>query len=367
MPSSASGLGASRSGSHPGASGPVPSSLGFSMPPEWHAHAGTWLSWPKNLLTFPPRMLPAVEDLYVRMASALSEHEKVNLLVDDEKSKEEVAKRLAGAGAVDSNLHLLLIPSADVWIRDYGPTFLLHEKTGKKACVKWEFNAWGNKYEDLLPDNETGKEVARTLEKRGVRVFYPGIVMEGGSFDVDGTGRLLTTKQCLLNKNRNPSLSQSNISQYLRDYLGVSDIIWLSSGIEGDDTDGHVDDFARFFAKGKVVCNFSENKADSDARVLEQNENLLRARGDLEVVRLPMPEALVDPQEGRRLPASYANFYVANKVVLMPAFGGEKDREAADILASCFSGREIVPLPARELVYGYGGIHCVSQQEPREG
>ncbi|MFH1094731.1 MAG: agmatine deiminase family protein [Candidatus Micrarchaeota archaeon] len=346
----------------------TPASLGFSMPAEWHAHEGTWLSWPKNPLTFPPRLIGAVEELFSRMAVALSEHEKVNLLVDDEKTKEDVDRRLARAGANDSNLQLHLIPSADVWIRDFGPTFLLHKKTGKKACVKWEFNAWGNKYDDILPDNETGEEVARTLEKRGVHVFRPGIVMEGGSFDADGGGRLLTTKQCLLNKNRNPALNQSHISQYLRDYLGVSDIIWLSSGIEGDDTDGHVDDFARFFGEGKVLCNFSENRNDPNARVLEENEALLRSQPGLrEIVRLPMPKPLVDEGENRRLPASYANFYVANKVVLVPSFGDAKDKEAAGLLASCFGGREILPLPARELVYGYGGIHCVTQQEPKEG
>ena len=256
------------------------------------------------------------------------------------------------------------ISSACVWMRDYGPTFLVHKKSRQKACVKWEFNAWGGKYDDLLADNQTGEQIAQLVEKNGVRVFHPNIVMEGGSIDADGAGRLLTTKQCLLNPNRNPSLNQSQISQYLRDYLGISSILWLSSGIEGDDTDGHVDDFARFFGEGRVLCNFSENAQDANTQVLSQNESLLRSHSDLEVVRLPMPQPLVDAEENRRLPASYANFYIANKCVLVPVFGDKKDKEAAEIISSCFSGREVVPLMARELVFGYGGIHCVTQQEP---
>ena len=338
------------------------------MPPEWHAHEGTWLSWPKNPLTFPARVRPAVEKTFEQMAVALSEHEKVNLLVDDEKTKEDAGRRLDRAGARDSNLHPHIIPSADVWIRDYGPTFLLHKKTRGRAAVKWEFNAWGNKYDDLLADNQTGEEIARRVQDRGVRVFHPGIVMEGGSFDVDGAGKLLTTKQCLLNKNRNPGLNQSQISQYLRDFLGIREIIWLSCGIEGDDTDGHVDDFARFFGEGKVLCNFSENKSDPNARVLAENEALLRSQASFgEIVRLPMPKPITDAEENRRLPASYANFYLANKLVLLPVFGDQKDEEAAEILASCFSGREVLPIPARELVFGYGGIHCATAQEPKEG
>ncbi len=298
------------------------------------------------------------------MIVALSENEKVNLLVEDEAMEEKVRRRLQLAGAVDSNVLFRKISSACVWMRDYGPTFLVHKKSRQKACVKWEFNAWGGKYDDLLADNQTGEQIAQLVEKNGVRVFHPNIVMEGGSIDADGAGRLLTTKQCLLNPNRNPSLNQSQISQYLRDYLGISSILWLSSGIEGDDTDGHVDDFARFFGEGRVLCNFSENAQDANTQVLSQNESLLRSHSDLEVVRLPMPQPLVDAEENRRLPASYANFYIANKCVLVPVFGDKKDKEAAEIISSCFSGREVVPLMARELVFGYGGIHCVTQQEP---
>ncbi|VVB56678.1 Agmatine deiminase [uncultured archaeon] len=344
----------------------TPVSAGFYMPSEWAPHSGTWLTWPKNPLTFPPRILPQVEETFVQMAVSLSGQEQVNLLVDDQTVAEQVRKRLEKAGVHDSNLHLHLIPTGCVWIRDYGPTFLLNKRTRSRACVKWEFNAWGGKYDDLLMDNETGETIARSAEKAGVRVFHPNIVMEGGSIDADGAGQLLTTKQCLLNPNRNPTLNQSQISKILRDYLGVSDILWLSSGIEGDDTDGHVDDFARFFGPGRALCNSSSNKGDANTRVLEENEAILRAHSGLsEVVRLPMPKPLVDEEENRRLPASYANFYAANKVVLMPAFGDEKDKEAAEILGSCFSGREVIPIQAQGLVFGYGGIHCASQQEPK--
>lgn len=343
-------------------SGLTPAMMGYAMPPEWAEHSGTWLSWPKNPLTFPPRVLPAVEDLYTRMAVALSQHEVANILVEDEAMEGRVHKRLEAAGAREAGVRLHRIPSCDVWIRDYGPTFLLHKKLGHKACVKWRFNAWGGKYDDILGDDETGE---RVVEAADVKAFRPGVVMEGGSIDADGAGRLLTTRQCLLNKNRNPDLGQARIEQVLRDSLGVEDVIWLHSGIEGDDTDGHVDDFARFFAPGKALCNHSADEADPNTAVLRRNEDILRSRGDIEVVRLPMPKPLVDEEEGRRLPASYANFYVANKTVLLPVFGDEKDEEAIGILASCFPGREVVALPARELVFGYGGVHCVTQQEPK--
>ena len=330
------------------------------MPAEWEKHEATWLSWPKNPLTFPESMLPAVEKAYCDIVKALSPGEKVKILVDNPEMEEKVLKKLINADASMGNVRFLKIKSADVWIRDYGPTFLLNRKTQQKAVVKWIFNAWGNKYDDLLYDNEAGEQVVKT---ESIPVFRPGIVLEGGSIDVNGAGCVLTTEQCLLNKNRNPQLSREQIEGYLRGYLGVEKTIWLKSGIEGDDTDGHIDDFARFISRRSVLCAFEEGN-DNNSLVLKKNLEILEKTG-FEITKLPMPKPLIDPEEGRRLPASYANFYLGNKVVLLPSFGEERDKEAASILRGFFPGRETVSINSRELVYGYGGLHCITQQEPK--
>lgn len=333
------------------------------MPAEWDSHSATWIAWPKNPETFPQAIIGRVEDAYCRMIGALSGGENVKLLVDSEQEEMRVEKILAEAGAYNGSVQFFRIKSTDVWMRDYGLTFILDRKGGKHGAVRWNFNAWGNKYDDLRGDNETGRKIAATLPS-DVQVFQPGIVMEGGSIEVNGRGALLTTEQCLLNRNRNPSLSKLQIGQCLRDYLGAERIIWLKEGIAGDDTDGHVDDFARFVGKNAVVCARERDRNDANCAALEKNRLLLKEDG-FEVADLPMPSPITDPGENRRLPASYANFYIANKCVLLPVFGDKNDGEAAGIVRSFFPGREIVPIAANELVYGYGGIHCVTQQEPK--
>ncbi|HUT26796.1 MAG TPA: agmatine deiminase family protein [Methanomassiliicoccales archaeon] len=342
----------------------TPCSLGYYMPAEWSKHEATWLSWPKNPLTFPPEVLGEVEEIFAHMTAALSGAELVKILVDDAEAEEHAFKKVAKAGADMGKVRFLHIKSADVWIRDYGPTFLLHRQTGKRAAVKWQFNAWGGKYDDLLYDDVTGKDV---VESSGSKYFEPGIVMEGGAIDVNGQGMVLTTEQCLLNKNRNPHLDRHQIEEYLHRYISTTDVVWLSSGIEGDDTDGHVDDFARFASSTAVLCAHSDK--GENAPVLCRNWKILeqwKDRAGLELQRLPMPAPLYLEEEERNLPASYANFYIGNKVVLLPVFNDPQDRNAIDIVSSFFPGREIVPIMARELVYGYGGIHCVTQQEPAE-
>ena len=342
----------------------TPCSLGYYMPAEWSKHDATWLSWPKNPLTFPPVVLGEVEDVYAQMTAALSGAELVKILVNDAEAEEHAFEKVAKAGADMGKVRFLRIKSSDVWIRDYGPTFLLHRQTGKRAAVKWKFNAWGGKYDDLLYDDVTGKDVVESSE---ARYFEPGIVMEGGAIDVNGEGMVLTTEQCLLNKNRNPHLDRQQIEGYLHRYISATDVVWLSSGIEGDDTDGHVDDFARFATSSAVLCAHSER--GENAPVLCRNWKILeqwKDRAGLELQRLPMPAPLYLEEEERNLPASYANFYIGNKVVLLPVFDDPQDRKAIEIMSSFFPGREIVPIMARELVYGYGGIHCVTQQEPAE-
>ena len=345
----------------------TPDSLGYYMPAEWAPHDATWLAWPHNEITFPKSIIQRVEAAYAHMVSSLSHGEKVNVLVNDSTEKEKALKIISKHSWNEQNVIFHEIRSADVWIRDYGPTFLLHRKTGQKAAVKWNYNAYGGKYDDLLYDDKTGEDVVKSS---GVKVFRPGIVLEGGSIDADGKGTILTTEQCLLNKNRNPQLKRLQIEEYVEQYTGSSKIIWLKSGIEGDDTDGHVDDFARFAENGAVLCAYGDG-ADRNSTVLRRNLKILGESTDaagnrLEVLKLPMPKPLVDEQENRQLPASYANFYVGNKVVLLPVFGDANDGKAAEMLAGCFPGREIVSIMANELVYGYGGIHCATQQEPAE-
>ena len=350
-----------------------PAKLGFFMPAEWAPHEATWLSWPKNPITFPPGIIRAVEAAYCRMIAALSEGETVRILADSQKEEDRIRGILKAAGVRLSETEFFHIRTSDVWMRDYGPTFLLSRDRRRKAAVRWRFNAWGDKYADLAEDDSAGGKMAALLlsGKRGCeRVFEPGIVMEGGSIEPDGKGIVMTTEQCLLNRNRNPGLAKPQIECILKDFLGAREILWLKSGIEGDDTDGHVDDFARFAPGGKVIACRETNQSDANFRALGETLSTLRAYAGpdgkgLDVVELPMPPPLTDPEENRRLPASHANFYAGNACVLMPSFGGKSDSEAAAILRGCFPGRDIICVPCKELVYGYGGIHCITQQEPK--
>ncbi len=327
------------------------------MPAEWERHEATWLSWPKNPETFPPEILPGVEAAYAAMVDALSRGEKVKVLVDDAEEERRVGDILAGI----ANVEFHRVKTADVWVRDYGPIYV---RDVGSAVTKWIFNAWGGKYDDLKEDNLAGDRIA---DGTGLPIVRPEIVLEGGSVEVNGRGTLMTTEQCLLNPNRNPGLSRTQIEGYLRDYLGGRNVIWLKSGIEGDDTDGHVDDLARFVAPNRVVCAVERDAKDPNHRTLAENKDILENASDqdgrkLEVVPLPMPKR-ADSQFGR-LPASYANFYIGNAAVLVPAFGCEEDEEAREVLKREFSGRRIVSIDCRGLVIGLGTLHCVTQQVP---
>jgi agmatine deiminase len=338
------------------------SGSGLSMPAEWAKHESTWLSWPKNPLTFPPEILSRVELAYIEMIEALAQGERVDLLVDDQRAEDRVRSMLS-----PRNVSFHQIRSADVWVRDYGPIFVNGKDRRKAylAATKWEFNAWGGKYDDLLIDNATGSEVARST---GLRVFATGVVLEGGSIDVNGRGTLLTTEQCLLNANRNPRLGKAQIELLLKDYLGATSVVWLGMGVAGDDTDGHVDDIARFVDENTAVCMTEQDPADLNHDALERNQALLSKFKDdqgrrLEVVPVAMPRE-VEGHEGR-LPASYANFYIGNSAVLVPVFGdARRDSAALETLSEFFRGRRMVPVDCRDLVHGFGGIHCVTQQQP---
>ena len=329
----------------------------YRMPAEWERHESTWISWPKNPLTFSPELMESVESAYVSVVDTLSEGERVDILVDDQTVERRVSGMLSGRGSVAFHR----IRTEDVWVRDYGPIFV--RSADGIVATKWTFNAWGNKYDDLLPDDEAGRKMAAST---GLAVIEEEMVLEGGSIDVNGGGMMLTTEQCLLNSNRNPSLSRTQIEAKLKKRLGAEHIIWLKSGIEGDDTDGHVDDIARFVSEDTVVCMVEEDGNDDNFAHLDENLSLLRAAetpsgGKLVVVPLPMPGSLED---GGRLPASYANFYIGNSAVLVPVFNDRNDDVVLERLRRLFPGRKVAGIDCRALVHGLGTIHCATQQQP---
>lgn len=340
-----------------------PAALGYAMPAEWDPHEATWLTWPANLITWPDGRLEAVERAYAKVIESLLPHEKVRLIVRSPEEREKAEKTLKSAGSLTRNLIVYEKPAVDSWIRDYGPIYL-KGRDGSKAWCKWRFNAWGGKYEDLFPDNDLFADPSLVPE----RCFVKDMVLEGGSIEVDGAGTCLTTEQCLLNPNRNPAMTKQEIETALRDYLGVSQVLWLKEGVAGDDTDGHIDDIARFCPGGVIAAAYEKNENDPNHEVLKHNWNLLEEMRNLkgekwDLVRLPMPAPIL--AEGEPLPASYANFYIANKTVLLPVFEDPKDLEALTILKDLFPGRTVVPVACREVVYGMGTLHCLSQQEPR--
>jgi len=343
----------------------TPRSLGYHMPAEWEQHEAIWLSWPYDLDSFPE--IEAVERAYTAIIKAIHDSETVNLLVKDEVMQSNVVDRLKMENVDLHRIRFHLMSYADVWFRDYGPTFVVNreKKAGKGvAAVNWIFNAWGEKYEELMADTRISRLINDDLK---MECFLPGIVMEGGSIDVNGCGTVLTTEQCLLNKNRNPSLNKGEIESYLREFLGVQKVIWLLEGIAGDDTDGHVDDIARFVNPTTVLCAYEDDPEDENFLPLRKNYELLCQETDqdgspLMVIKLPMP--------GRvgaecRLPASYANFYIGNDVVMVPVFGHKNDKAALKIIQEAFPERKVVGINCREMVHGLGTIHCISQQQPK--
>ena len=339
----------------------TPAALGYRMPAEWEPHAATWLSWPRREgISFPDsfdRVLPVLR----AMVEALIQSEQVCINVCN--GAHEAEARSALAGLPNERITFYRIPTNEPWCRDHGPIFLTRDRDPKLAAVDWDYNAWGNKYPPFNLDEVVPTRVAEVLN---VPVFYPRIILEGGSIDVNGAGALLTTESCLLNKNRNPNLSRDEIERCLRDYLGVQDILWLGDGIAGDDTDGHIDDLARFISERTVVAVVEEDQDDENYGPLQENLARLRqikiANDKIEIVTLPMPKKIV--REGLRLPASYANFYVANTCVLVPTFSDPADEVALSTLRKCLPGRHVIGIDCRELIWGLGTFHCLTQQQP---
>ncbi len=341
----------------------TPAALGFRMPAEWEPQAAVWLSWPHNRRTWPGHFRP-IPAKFAEIVAAISRFENVRInLARPLQARARSLVLRAGADLARVTFHDH--PTNDAWCRDHGPIFVKHRHTGEVAVTDWQHNAWGGKYPPYDLDNTIPPRIARALR---LRRFEINRVLEGGSIDVNGAGSLLTTESCLLNPNRNPALSRAEIEQMLRDNLGVRQIFWLGDGIVGDDTDGHVDDLTRFFRADGIVTVVERNRRDVNCRVLQENLGRLQdlrtpAGKKFRLVELPMPAAV--HCEGQRLPASYANFLVINGAVLMPAFRQpRRDAAAAEILAGCFPGREIVPIDCVELVWGLGTLHCISQQQP---
>src|SRR5438094_4240850 len=339
----------------------TPAELGYRMPAEWEPQAATWLSWPRREgISFPDAcdcVLPALRE----MVAALIESEPVCINVIN--GAHEAEARSVLDLLPQECITYYEIPTNEPWCRDHGPIFLTRDADPKLAIVDWDYNAWGNKYPPFDLDEVVPTRIAEILK---VPVFYPRMILEGGSIEVNGAGALLTSESCLLNKNRNPNLKRDQIEQRLRDFLGIREVLWLGQGIEGDDTDGHIDDLARFVSERVVVTVVEEKRDSPNYQALQENLARLRAMkigGDpLEVFELPMLRRIV--REDLVLLASYANFYIANNCVLLPTFADPMDEPARETLQRLFPDRKVIGIDCRELIWGLGTFHCLTQQQP---
>lgn len=365
----------------------TPAALGYTFPPEWAPHRGTWFSWPRpEGISFPDKYHTVPENL-ARIFREIAKRERVELNVPNGNYERIVRGQLKEHGCPLTNIFFHHIKTNESWCRDHGPAFVVRKnRLGKKeaAIVDWGFNAWGGKYPPYDDDDAVPTRIAEEL---GVPVFYPklkrpgawpaasasglggNVVMEGGAVDFNGAGTVLTTTDCLLNKNRNPSLSKAQIEKYLKDYYGQRRVCWLSGGIEGDDTDGHVDDLARFIGPRKIVIAIEDDPRDANYKVLRSARKQLDGFRDqdgrpFEIVEIPMPGAVEN--DGQRLPATYVNFYFVNGALLVPTYRDRKnDCKAIEILQSHLPRHEVIGIDCVELIWGLGAIHCLSQQQPR--
>jgi agmatine deiminase len=345
-------------------SGQTPKSLGYSFPAEFAQHDAIWLSWPHKEESWPGK-IASIYPSYCAFVKTVALTERVNINVCSDKMRQGAAKMLELAGVDMSKVQFYLHPTNDAWCRDHGPSFLISNNAEHpKAIVDWNINAWGGKYppydlDDVIP--------TRIAEQLNLPVFYPDIIMEGGSVDFNGTGTVITSTCCLLNENRNPHLHQAQIEQYLGDYYGIEQVLWVSEGIVGDDTDGHIDDTVRFVNEDTVLTVVESNVLSENFDLLQKNLKELKAMRlangkQLNIVELPMPADVV--YEGQLLPASYANFYISNGHIIVPTYQCKQDDQAMQIIQSCFPTREVVGIDSTDIIWGLGSFHCLSQQEP---
>ena len=341
----------------------TPRFMGYRFPAEWEKHKATWLSYPHNENSWPER-IETIFPAYNRFIKEISEGEIVNINVLNKEMLEKVKLQLFEIGTDLKKINFYFHSKNDAWCRDHGPAFLINpEAEFPKIIVNWEYNAWGNKYSYDL-DNKIPELIA---EKLNLPFLSTRIVMEGGSVDFNGRGSLITSKACLLNKNRNPQLNQSQIERYLYDYYSVEQIIWMNEGIEGDDTNGHIDDTVRFINEDTVISVIETNKHDFNYIPLLENLNELKKvrlfnGKQLNIIELPMPEPIFI--NNQRVPASYANFYICNSAVIVPIFKSKKDDIALSILSEFFNDRKVIGLDSSDIIWGLGSYHCLSQQEP---
>jgi agmatine deiminase len=360
------------------------------MPAEWEPHRATWLAWPHYRDDWPGKFEP-IPWVYAEIIRHLARHEPVELIVNDAASEKRARKVLDRANALSDNVRFHRWPTNRVWTRDSGCTFTVAPSSARPdsrgrlspavsgrnnaelVAIKWRFNAWA-KYSNYQSDEKSGSLMGKAANARELRAVFgkDRVVLEGGSIDVNGRGTLLTTEECLLSKiqQRNPRLKRKDYERVFADYLGIKNVIWLGSGIAGDDTHGHVDDITRFVAPDTVVTAIEPNPDDPNYEPLRENIRRLRAATDqdgkpIALIELPMPAPVIF--EGRRLPASYGNFYVANGVVLVPVFNDPNDRIALDVLADLFPDRDVVGIYSGDLIWGFGAMHCMTQQQPRVG
>jgi agmatine deiminase len=338
----------------------TPRALGFRMPAEWEPHEATWIAWPHNKDDWPGRFEP-IPWVYGEIVRKLSRVERVRILLQSVEIEYSARTVLEKVGVEWDAIEFFSVPTDRVWARDFAPLFIKNA-AGEVAATKWRFNAWA-KYENHLADDAAGFAIPELI---GVDAWHPGLVLEGGSIDVNGAGLLLTTEECLLSpvQARNPGLSREEVENALGEYLGIDRVLWLRNGIAGDDTHGHIDDLARFTDRDSVVLVSEDDPLDPNYHPLRENLEIIK-QFPVRVRKLPMPAPLIF--DGQRLPASYANFYVANQIVLVPTFNDPRDRVALNLLAECFPDRQVAGINCMELVWGLGTLHCMTQQQPATG
>lgn len=343
---------------------PTPKELGYRFPAEFELHAATWLSWPHKEASWPGK-IESIFNPYCLFIKALTEDEFVHINVTNEEMKTFATEKLMSISVNLDKVKFYTHPTNDAWCRDHGPAFLIKPGAEQpKIIIDWNYNAWGNKYPPFDLDDRIPTLIASAYE---VPVLYPEIIMEGGSVDFNGKGTLVTSESCLMNQNRNPMLSRSGIESYLEAFYGVDQVLWVKDGIVGDDTDGHIDDTVRFYNGDSVLTVVEENKSDENYEILQhiltdlKKMRLLNGK-QLNIAELPMPDKIV--YEDQRLPASYANFYIANGVVVVPTFRCKKDDKALQIIQQAFPDRNVIGIDSTDIIWGLGSFHCLSQQEP---
>jgi len=342
----------------------IPAHLGYTFPAEFAKHEATWLSWPHKEASWPGK-INSIYPNYSQFVKYLAMSEYVRINVADAVMENFAKEHLQKAGVNMEKVQFFHHPTNDAWCRDHGPAFLINPNAAhKKVIVDWNYNAWGNKY----PPYDLDDVIPTLIGKHfNIPVYHPGIIMEGGSVEFNGAGSVLTSTCCLLNPNRNPDLTKEKIETYLQQYYGVQQVLWVSEGIVGDDTDGHIDDTVRFVNEDTVITVIEDKKTDENYELLQTNLKELQTMRllsgkQLNIVELPMPDEVI--YEDQRLPASYANFYISNQHVIVPTFRCGKDEKALQIIQSCFTDRDVVGIDSTDIIWGLGSFHCLSQQEP---